>query len=210
MAHALLRGEAGQAQAALLRCLVHTWWSMPSSHEDSDVGLFSLSSLWLQGYFLAVKEHSCRWIHRVPGALYKIVIGSDPSPGHILGRFQKKHIHSHDIISLSFFFFPPHKNFLLVSFFPLIYWFHMLCCWLYPSFQWDSVGFKSFGAIPCFVASTKKGDYKVIQVFPQKVNLLQAFSSFFPSVFLSSSFLSHCHFQHLLFPLRSVLTSSIP
>jgi len=51
----------------------------------------------------------------------------------------------------------------------------MVCCWLDPSFQWDAVGFKSFGAIPCFVASTKERVYKEIQVLPQKVNLLQLF-----------------------------------
>lgn len=145
----------------------------------------------------------------MPGALCKLVNGSDPSWPSLGKGSQKAHPFSRRDFTGLFFFFP-HKNSLLVSFFPLIYWFHITCCWLYPSFHWDSVGFKSFGAIPCFVASTKEGDYKVIQAFPLKVNVVQAFSSFFPSVFLLSSFLSHCHFQRLLFPLHSVLASSTP
>lgn len=38
-----------------------------------------------------------------------------------------------------------------------------------PSLQRDAVGFQPCGAIPCFVASTKEGDYKEMQALPREL-----------------------------------------
>lgn len=123
---------------------------------------------------------SYRWICGLRSALHKMLSGSDLFLAISCKCFTKSASILKMLIHLLYF---PSINIPSLFHSSLIYQFHMICSRLDPSFHCGAVGFKSFGANLCFFASTKEGDYKVIQVLLHKLNLLYLFSLHLPLSF---------------------------